>query len=54
MEYNPYIPWNVDMFYDAVAAFRSNLGSIFNIGLWIFFILAGVFLIVFIVQKFTN
>ncbi len=48
--YSPYIPWDTNLFEKAVAIFRSNIGSAFNIGIWIFFIVAGISVVIRIVS----
>ena len=50
----PYIPWNVEYLYSAVASFRSNIGAAINIGLWIFFIVAGVLCVISIIRYMAN
>lgn len=52
MGYNPYIPWDVGLFYDAVINLRSVIGIAFNIGFWIFMILSGVYLVLKLVGMF--
>lgn len=38
----PMIPWDPNMFYDAIINLRQNLGTAINIGLWIFITIFGV------------
>lgn len=49
--YNPYVPWNPAIFDKGIQNLISFIGPAFNIGVWIFFIMAGVFLIAKIVDS---
>lgn len=42
---NPYIPWDTNLFLQAINLLRQNLGSAINIGFWIFIAVTGVYLI---------
>lgn len=44
-----YVPWNLDLLYDAIPTLWANIGVAFNIGLWIFIIITGVYLVIKIV-----
>lgn len=37
-----YVPWSFDLLMDGVGNLMSSIGQITNIGLWIFFIIAGI------------
>lgn len=52
--YSPYIPWDTNLFEKAVAIFRSNIGAAFNIGIWIFFMVAGISVVIKIVSMIKN
>ena len=47
--YSPYIPWDTNLFEKEVAIFRANIGAAFNIGIWIFFMVAGISVVIKIV-----
>lgn len=51
VNYNPYIPWDVDFFYSAILQLRGVIGTAFNIGFWIFIIISGVYLVLKIVDQ---
>lgn len=52
--YSPYIPWDTNIFEQAVAIYRFNMGSAFNIGIWIFFIVSGIGVAVRIASMFQD
>lgn len=49
---NPYIPWNVNMLYDGINALRSNIGVAFNVGIGIFLVVTGIYIVIAIVNRF--
>lgn len=51
---NFYIPWDTDMFMRGLNDLRTSIGSAFNIGLWIFIPLAGIFVAKAIVEHFLG
>lgn len=52
--YSPYIPWDTNLFERAVAVLRANIGAAFNIGIWIFFMVAGISVVIKIVGMFKS
>lgn len=50
--YNPYIPWDVTLFYSGMTHLRGVIGTAFNIGIWIFVIISGIYLVIKLVSSF--
>lgn len=48
---NPYIPWNVSQLYRSVGNLRSTIGVAFDIGIWIFVIVTGFYVVMKIVNS---
>lgn len=46
-----YVPWNLDYLYDAIPTLWGNIGMAFNIGIWIFIIMTGLYLLIKIVSS---
>lgn len=51
---NPYIPWDVNLFYKGMQMLRTNFGVAINIGFWIFIVISGVYLVIKIVGSLGN
>lgn len=50
--YNPYVPWDPSFLERGVALLRSNMGSAINIGIYIFLIISGVYLVAALASSF--
>ena len=48
--YNPYIPWDTKIFEQGIAMLRQTIGTAFTVGMFIFFILMGIFVAIRIVH----
>lgn len=48
---NPYVPWDINLVFSAIGNLRSSIGSAFNIGIWIFIIMTGIYLVAKIVDS---
>lgn len=44
--YNPYIPWDVAIFAQAIAMLRNQIGVAFNVGFWIFAIVTCIYIVI--------
>ncbi len=44
--YNPYIPWDVAIFAQAIAMLRNQIGIAFNVGFWIFAIVTCIYIVI--------
>lgn len=51
---NPYVPWNVGLLYTAVGNLRSSIGVAFDIGIWIFMLVTGIYVVMKIVNSIGN
>ena len=47
-----YVPWNPMYFEEGAKEIWRNIGTAFNIGIWIFIIITGVYLVVKLVDHF--
>lgn len=54
MQGQPYIPWDIDFIYQGVAVITRNLGSAFNIAIWIILIILAVLVPFSIIKSFTG
>lgn len=54
MGYNPYIPWDVSLFYDASINLREVMGTAFNIGFWIFIIVVEISFVIKVINNFIT
>lgn len=44
--YNPYIPWDTEIFERAMAMLWNQIGIAVNIGIWIFSILTCIYIVI--------
>lgn len=44
--YNPYIPWDTEIFERAIAMLWNQIGIAFNVGIWIFSILSCIYIVI--------
>lgn len=49
--FKDYVPWDISLFYSAIATLKDNMGAGINIGIWIFFIVSGIYLAVNLVDS---
>lgn len=50
--YNPYVPWDPSFLERGIAVLRNNVGSAINIGITIFLLISGIFIVAAIVSSF--
>lgn len=50
--YNPYIPWDTQIFEKAIAMIRNQIGVAFNIAIWIFAIVTCIYIVIQVVSSF--
>ena len=48
--YNPYVPWDPSFLERGIAVLRNNIGAM-NIGIFIFFIITGIYAVVGLVSS---
>lgn len=49
--YNPYVPWDPSFLERGIAMVRNNIGSAINIGIYIFLIISGIFIVAALVSS---
>lgn len=54
MRVQPYVPWDVDFIYQGIEVIYRNLGSAFNIAIWIILIILAVLVPFSIIKSFTG
>lgn len=50
--YNPYVPWDPSFLERGIAILRNDIGSAINIGLYIFLLITGIYVMAAIASSF--